>query len=326
MPSQRSPRYPLRSHDVLINPDLLGSHKTPICSRSRMTDGSPQNIMPSLVDSAAHAVSGYYNNDKSLFEDGTFVTHKALLEWQDFQDAAMLFQDPNHHGPVPNYPDSRFENAIVNSTPGHLVEQTMWDYATSYNPAPHTYSSATYPRGFSCGDDIVMRDPTVPARQTRSRPSGTAESEHQRFLPNLAHQRRLKIPFTTSRRGTPQLQTGGKLQQSWCTEPKSSTLHTPKLEALAIPGPDVDKRCEDRGSFVNTNDGDSDADVNENAEPYAQLIYRALKDAPGYGMVLKDIYDWFEKNTDKAKNPSSKGWQNSIRHNLSMNGVRSLIL
>jgi hypothetical protein len=82
----------------------------------------------------------------------------------------------------------------------------------------------------------------------------------------------------------------------------------------------MNKGCEDGVSLLN--DGESDADASENAEPYAQLIYRALRDAPGYGMVLKDIYDWFEKNTDKAKNPSSKGWQNSIRHNLSMNGVR----
>lgn len=55
-------------------------------------------------------------------------------------------------------------------------------------------------------------------------------------------------------------------------------------------------------------------------EPYAKLIYRALKDAPNHAMVLKDIYQWFERHTDKAKSPS-KGWQNSIRHNLSMNGV-----
>ena len=57
-------------------------------------------------------------------------------------------------------------------------------------------------------------------------------------------------------------------------------------------------------------------------EPYAQLIYRALMStAPRYGMVLKDIYAWFARETDKAKNADSKGWQNSIRHNLSMNHV-----
>lgn len=65
----------------------------------------------------------------------------------------------------------------------------------------------------------------------------------------------------------------------------------------------------------------SDEDGSSSLEPYAQLIYRALKSVAGHAMVLKEIYEWFEKNTDKAKDPLSKGWQNSIRHNLSMNGV-----
>ncbi|MCJ1286811.1 hypothetical protein MMC26_006157 [Xylographa opegraphella] len=68
-------------------------------------------------------------------------------------------------------------------------------------------------------------------------------------------------------------------------------------------------------------DNDEDSDGGLSAEPYAQLIYRALKSVPSHRMVLKEIYEWFEKNTDKAKNNSSKGWQNSIRHNLSMNGA-----
>lgn len=66
---------------------------------------------------------------------------------------------------------------------------------------------------------------------------------------------------------------------------------------------------------------ESDEDGSSSSEPYAQLIYRALKSVAGHAMVLKEIYEWFEKNTDKAKDPLSKGWQNSIRHNLSMNGV-----
>ena len=59
----------------------------------------------------------------------------------------------------------------------------------------------------------------------------------------------------------------------------------------------------------------------EGNEPYAKLIYRALLGAPGHRMVLKEIYEWFIDHTGKNKNPSQKGWQNSIRHNLSMNGV-----
>lgn len=55
-------------------------------------------------------------------------------------------------------------------------------------------------------------------------------------------------------------------------------------------------------------------------EPYAQLIYRAFKSRPNHTMTLQEIYSWFRDNTTKA-NSQSKGWQNSIRHNLSMNAV-----
>lgn len=55
--------------------------------------------------------------------------------------------------------------------------------------------------------------------------------------------------------------------------------------------------------------------------PYSALIYQALKDAPGNKLPLQGIYSWFEANTDKGADPSAKGWQNSIRHNLSMNAV-----
>ncbi|KAM0258458.1 hypothetical protein ACHAQJ_003797 [Trichoderma viride] len=55
-------------------------------------------------------------------------------------------------------------------------------------------------------------------------------------------------------------------------------------------------------------------------EPYAKLIYKALMSRPDYTMTLQELYQWFRDNTGKAKNERG-GWQNSIRHNLSMNAA-----
>jgi hypothetical protein len=67
------------------------------------------------------------------------------------------------------------------------------------------------------------------------------------------------------------------------------------------------------------------ADVEDHGadEPYAKLIYRALMSAPNHSMVLQEIYQWFRDNTAKGSS-DTKGWMNSIRHNLSMNAVRAI--
>lgn len=52
--------------------------------------------------------------------------------------------------------------------------------------------------------------------------------------------------------------------------------------------------------------------------PYSKLIYLALLSAKDRKLPLQGIYRWFELNTTKG-NEGSRGWQNSIRHNLSMN-------
>jgi hypothetical protein len=66
----------------------------------------------------------------------------------------------------------------------------------------------------------------------------------------------------------------------------------------------------------------SGSNRNKDEEPYAQLIYRAFMSTPRRALTLQQIYAWFRENTDKDKHKDGgKGWQNSIRHNLSMNGV-----
>ena len=62
----------------------------------------------------------------------------------------------------------------------------------------------------------------------------------------------------------------------------------------------------------------------EIADPcYAQLLYRCLRDAPDHTMALKDVYKWVRQYSQKARDSPGTGWQNSVRHNLSMNAVSS---
>ena len=68
-------------------------------------------------------------------------------------------------------------------------------------------------------------------------------------------------------------------------------------------------------------DDDDDAALCD--KPYARLIYEALMQAPSHRMMLREIYDWFQRNTTKPAESGTNGWQNSIRHNLSMNQVSS---
>ena len=69
--------------------------------------------------------------------------------------------------------------------------------------------------------------------------------------------------------------------------------------------------------------GDASSDGEEGSQtdiPYAQLIFRAFMSRENHAMTLQEIYEWFRQNTDKARG-DTKGWMNSIRHNLSMNQV-----
>lgn len=75
--------------------------------------------------------------------------------------------------------------------------------------------------------------------------------------------------------------------------------------------------------------------------PYSELIWRCLRESPNNEISLKGLYAWFSENTDrdwsaleagveletsKGKGTEKgkslrKGWQCSVRHNLSMNNV-----
>jgi hypothetical protein len=59
---------------------------------------------------------------------------------------------------------------------------------------------------------------------------------------------------------------------------------------------------------------------NEKYDSYAVIIYHALMSVPERKMILADIYDYYRK-AQPERALKDDGWKNSIRHNLSMNGV-----
>ncbi|KAH6853184.1 hypothetical protein B0I37DRAFT_1791 [Chaetomium sp. MPI-CAGE-AT-0009] len=83
---------------------------------------------------------------------------------------------------------------------------------------------------------------------------------------------------------------------------------------LVNPGPETKPRSKRSSAPSQLQAGEGKTEE----PPYAQLIYRAFLSTPRQAMTLQEIYQWFRENTDRGKSPN-KGWQNSIRHNLSMN-------
>ncbi|PYI01051.1 hypothetical protein BO78DRAFT_328600 [Aspergillus sclerotiicarbonarius CBS 121057] len=98
------------------------------------------------------------------------------------------------------------------------------------------------------------------------------------------------------------------MARSDTSETACPTAHLPPLSpavsALTYPSLKVDQ---------------SDSSDNIDDKPYSKLIEMALKTNPEKKLSLQGIYNWFEQNTAKGRDHSSKGWQNSVRHNLSMN-------
>lgn len=110
------------------------------------------------------------------------------------------------------------------------------------------------------------------------------------------------------------------------------SFYQPQVPAVSgwLPMISVDTCCDYRTSSASSISPPSlteespieeDDDNAPGDEPYAILLERALKEAPNYSMTLRDIYSWFRQHTSKASEPGATGWQNSIRHNLSMNRV-----
>ncbi|ERF72186.1 hypothetical protein EPUS_02977 [Endocarpon pusillum Z07020] len=99
------------------------------------------------------------------------------------------------------------------------------------------------------------------------------------------------------------------------TSPKIDS--SPSMEVWPLESDEsISAFCSESGMLTKDSQDDEE---DSGDKPYARLIHEALMQAPGHRMMLREIYDWFVQNTTKPSESGTNGWQNSIRHNLSMN-------
>lgn len=215
----------------------------------------------------------------------TNVSNSTSQVWspsRDPQELSGSFQDYYQLQMDHNFPVT--EGAYTSSKAG---EQSFWDLSSA-NTSNSLMTPQIYPPYLFSPGHLQVHDGVIDPQQIR----------------------RDNVMLHTP-------ETYDSANESFRSYYSSSTRSSPSIK-IEYP---VAKNLEWTWSPATMMDDESDEDGSSSLEPYAQLIYRALKSVAGNAMVLKEIYEWFEKNTDKAKDPFSKGWQNSIRHNLSMNGV-----
>ncbi|KAI9788134.1 MAG: hypothetical protein M1835_002445 [Candelina submexicana] len=247
------------------------------------------------------------------------------VQWPGVLDSPNYYQETCSYRPPQELYSGQCEHSMDFSGHGNAIDQPTWAYSF---PPDYSLTNRTSTRPRSYLQGLIVDSTESMGTTLEAYPPAAYHLDLQKHQPYL----NLSIG-RMSQNGTPVDQNSGRIAQVFDARnfrdesyqhlsPTPSHSSTPSYrvdkDPTVSPPPVEGYENVDMTGFK---DDETDGECSVNEEPYAKLIYRALMSAPEKKMVLKEIYEWFELNTDKAKNTCSKGWQNSIRHNLSMNGA-----
>ena len=310
----RSINRPFHSPDLSNNLNDLKSDNLLTTRESPLTESDSQTIMPALLVNRASALSDHSHDALHHLPSQAYISPESSLAWPNSEQLATLGHTSFGYRTEPS------SSAIHSRTCfGNIEDQAKREDKWSNGPhqqlpTPFSLSSSSFNNNaFETDQELAPSTLSNPAIQ---RPILSIPT-HQRQLPpwtDFTIANAFEEPRARPRYDPPQAyayDTAPSFGPSlYATSSDLRTSTQPRLHH-SFRGTE---RCAPQ-------DSESESEGKQGEPPYAKLIYRALMDAPEHQMVLKDIYDWIAQNTDKARDPAFKGWQNSVRHNLSMNGV-----
>lgn len=313
----RSIQRPFPSPDLPNNSSDLNSDNRLTPHDSPMIDSGSQTIMPALLVNRAPTLSDYSHDALHHFASQAYIGSETSYTWPRSEQSATFGHDSFDCRMEPSSSTIR-SRTCFEDVGNQLKEEYRWSKGPHQQlPTPFSSLSPSFNNG-SIGPDQEL---------TPSPQSNSAIRSPIPLAPNHLGQLPSWTDFTTSNsfeesrtrpRYIPQQAPAYDTAPSFASSlyATSSDLRTPNLPKLHRHFRETEQ--------LDILDSASESEGKQGEPPYAKLIYRALMGAPGHQMVLKDIYEWIAQNTDKARDPAFKGWQNSVRHNLSMNGVRLL--
>ncbi|KAH0543588.1 hypothetical protein FGG08_002149 [Glutinoglossum americanum] len=312
-----------RFEDTAIGFDYMCSHfrRRPSSAPSPASNDQPRMSISSIVNPSSATLVGSEFDTTSGFEQSSTQMAEPASLWPSYSGLCDYYNNPNYQTSQ-EFLNAHCDANIDYSFQGRMANGSSYDYSF-----PNDYGmeaiSLTCPRSYQPEFGMVLPMETVV-------PSTEAYPPSSYLMDPQKHQSYMAISSRSIEGGgllaEQDQETFNRLQIGYgsrdglysCASPAPSS-HVGKPEVQISPSDGKDRASEDCDPLSAVGD-DVDGEDGGN-QPYAQLIYKALMSTPEHKMVLNEIYDWFRNTFEKFNKAKGKGWQNSIRHNLSMNGA-----